>query len=193
METTARQTPILRLSLLAATARSLGGGLLVANASIGETAEALRGVDGKYGAPSGETAPRLKGSQERADLFKENRITVEYDSTGKVWRVAYQKKNMDDERIESLLEMNSGTVKWSKPLKFRGNRHWVTEDGKLHAVYYGTPIFKLVVMTDKATKAERLAQGLAARETKEATGGAENSGTGEKTTEPKKNDPLEGF
>ena len=189
------QTGYPRVLIVALVWSIFSGGGFLAKAYIGETAEALRGPDGKYDAPIAETERRLKESQERVDVFlrKKIRVAAEYDSTGKVWRVTYEKSNFADKVIDALLERNSGGAKWSKPLTFRGNRHWISDDKKLHAVYYPTPRPMLIVMTAEAAKAERVPQGLTTPETRDVDGGSEEKEDDREKSEVKEDDPLDGF
>ena len=165
----------------------------VADARLGETRGSLRGPEGRYGEPTGETTAALKGSQETVDVFLKDKIdiTVEYDEEGNAWRISYRKKDLSETLITNLLEKNGGERKWSKAVKFLDNKYWVSQDREIHAVYYGNPVYKLVVMNKAATRAERLPQSLEGRETKRV-GDGDGDGEGAKPTE-KTEDPLEGF
>lgn len=174
----------------------LGGGYFSASARIGETHDQLVSAE-RYGEPVGEASPALVDSAATVDVFdyKNVQISTEYDKEGKVWRIIYRKKDLDEKLIKSLLEWNSGESKWSKPVIFRENKHWVSTDKKFHAVYYGNPVYKLVVMTSEALNAKRVPQTLAAKETKpvgEGTG--KNTAAGAEEGEEKKSgDPLDGL
>jgi hypothetical protein len=161
----------------------------LALARLGETRGFLRGPEGRYGEPTGETTAALEGSQETVDVFRKDNIDIsaEYDSEGNAWRVIYHKKDLSETLINNLLEKNGGERKWSKAVRFLDNKYWVSTDKEVHAVYYGNPVYKLVVMTKAATVAERMPQTLEGRETKRV-----GDGEGAKPSE-KTEDPLEGF
>ncbi|MGI9244302.1 MAG: hypothetical protein ACR2RV_26120, partial [Verrucomicrobiales bacterium] len=147
----------------------------VADARLGETRGFLRGPEGRYGEPTGETTAVLVGSQETVDVFKKDSIdvTVEYDEDGKAQRITYRKKDLSENLMTNLLQKNGGERKWSKPVRFLENKYWVSLDQEVHAVYYGNPVYKLVVMNRAAVQAERLPQSLQGRETKRVGDGDE--------------------
>ena len=162
----------------------------LADPRLGETRGYLRGPEGRYGEPTGETTAALKESQDMVDVFLKDKIdvTAEYDEEGKVWRITYHKKDLSETLIKNLLEKNGGERKWSKAAVFLDNKYWVSNDKEVHAVYYGNPVYKLVLMTKAATIAERLPQTLVGRATKRV-----GDGEGAKPTKEKTEDPLEGF
>jgi hypothetical protein len=174
---------------------TLVSGYFSANARLGETRALTNGAEGRYGVPTGETSAVLKASQEKVDVFKKDKIDVsaEYDEDGKIWRISYHKKDLSDKLITNLLEKNGGTSVWSKPVKFLENRHWVTVDKQFQAVYYGNPVYQLVIMTRAAALAERLPQTLEGRETKRVSEDSPDAGGKDPETEDKSKDPLEGF
>jgi hypothetical protein len=173
---------------------TLVSGNFSADARLGETRALINGPEGRYGVPTGETSAALKGSQAKVDVFKKDRIDVsaEYDEDGKVWRIIYHKKDLSEKLIKNLLEKNAGTSVWSKSAKYLENRFWVTVDKQYHAVYYGNPVYQLVVMTRAAAMAERMPQSMEGRETKRVSEDAD-SGTDEPKGSEESIDPLEGF
>jgi len=130
----------------------------------------------RYGQPVGETTPMLVGSKEKVLIFrkKDTNITTEYDSLGEVWRLTFQTKVFDKypKEIIEALKKSGGPLTWSSPMRFRGNDHYVTSDGSMHAIYYQAPHFKLVIMTRAALEAELLPQTLEGR-SEETDGGGE--------------------
>jgi hypothetical protein len=160
-----------------------------ADARLGETRDELRGPEGRYGALVGETSSVLKDSQEKVDVFVKDKIkvSVEYDKEGVVWRISYEKKDLGEKLIDNLLGKNGGERKWSKSMVFKDDKHWTSTDKQLHAVYYGNPVYKLVIMTRPALVAERRPLKLARK--------TEKLGDGEAAAEQEKktDDPLEGF
>lgn len=160
-----------------------------AQARIGETRDELRGSEGRYGVPVGETSPVLKDSQGKVDVFLKDKIkiSVEYDKEGVAWRISYQQKDLGAKLVDNLLEKNGGERKWSKSVVFKEDKHWTSTDKQLHAVYYGNPVYKLVIMSRSALVAERLPLKLA-RQTEKV-----GDGEGAAKEEKKSDDPLEGF
>ncbi|MFT4550648.1 MAG: hypothetical protein ACI8XO_005076 [Verrucomicrobiales bacterium] len=169
---------------------TLAGGIFLADARLGETRGELTATDGRYGAPIGQSTPALKDSLEKVDTFEKDKIniTTEYDRDGKVWRITYKRKDLRHEIMENLLEKNGGERKWSEFVKYRENKHWITDDKKLHAVYYGNPVYRLIIMTDAAARAERVAATLEDRSTTRISESKEADGEKGDPT-----DPLDGF
>jgi len=97
---------------------------------------------------------------------KNIKVSTEYDKDGKVWRITYRKKDLSDKLIAALLKWNGGDRQWSKPETFSDNKHWVSADKELHAVYYGNPVYKLVVMNRDALHAKRVPKQLGEAESK---------------------------
>lgn len=192
LRTTTRLRP-----LLTAVAALACLGVSPVGAGIGEARETLVGEGGPYGNPSGETTATLKDSRAQVDVFKRGKVTVaaEYDADGKVWKLTFHRKNMTDQSMTALLASIGGDRKWSKPVSYRGNKHWVSDDKGLHAVYYSTPLFKLVVMSDDAARAERLPQTLEGRETKRVAEDSADGDTSSEEGDPEKkaDDPLKDF
>ena len=116
-------------------------------------------------------------------------MEIEYSSDGKVWRISYRKKNLSEKLIINLLNKNGGERKWSKATIYRFNKHWVSEDKEIHAVYYGNPVYKLVVMTKAAMNTERRTQKIEGRKIKRVS----ESGLDTEESEKKSEDPLDGF
>jgi hypothetical protein len=170
---------------------TLLGGIFSAEARLGEARNELVSAKGRYGEPTGESTPALKDSLDKVDVFEKDDIgvEVEYAADGKVWRITYRKKDLSEKLINNLLAKNSDERKWSKPTIYRDNKHWVSKDKEMHAVYYGNSVYKLVVMTTTAIHAERRPQKIEGRETKRI-GESEAS---RDEPEKKSQDPLDGF
>ena len=157
-----------------------------ASARIGETHDQLGSTESRYGEAVAETSAVLVDSRDTVDVFMKDRIRVEveYAKDGKVWRITYRKKDFGESMIKGLLERNGGEREWSKPEVFKDDKHWTTTDKQMHAVYYGNPVYKLVIMTRPALLAKRRPHELV-REVKKVGEEAE--------TIKKPDDPLEGF
>ncbi len=195
---TATTRPRLRFLLAMAAVLALGVGFSsLSHAGIGEARDVLIGEGGPYGNPSGETTATLKGSREKVDVFKRGPVTIsaEYDADGKVWKISFFRKNFTEKHMADLLEKIGGADrKWSKPVSYRGNKHWKSTGKPLHAVYYSTPLYKMVIMSDEAVRAERLLQSLEGRETKRVAEDDPDTGSDDGDEKPEKQgDPLKDF
>lgn len=111
-----------------------------------------------FGEPVIQIAPRLVKSEGQADVFKAKigdypiRVIVEYRA-GKVWMITYEGRGVRKSVAPSLVAKNTGpNVKESTFLRVR---HWIEREKQLHAVYFTSPVQRLIVMNANSLNAEK--------------------------------------
>ncbi|MFP6873467.1 MAG: hypothetical protein VCA55_08140 [Verrucomicrobiales bacterium] len=111
-----------------------------------------------FGEPVMMIAARLVKSEGQADVFKTKigessiRVIAEYRA-GKVWMITYEGRGVKKNVAPSLVAKNAGpNVKESTFLRVQ---HWIEREKKLHAVYFTSPVQRLIVMNAASLAAEK--------------------------------------
>ena len=115
-----------------------------------------------FGEPVMQIAPRLVKSEGQADVFKTDieegtvtypvRVIVEYRA-GKVWMITYSGRGVRKNRVASLVDANAGSN--VKESKFLLVQHWIEKEKGIHAVYFTSPVQRLIVMNANSLRAEK--------------------------------------
>jgi hypothetical protein len=147
-----------------------------------------------FGEPVMQIAPRLVKSEGQADVFKAKiseypiRVIVEYRA-GKVWMITYEGRGVRKNVAPSLVAKNAGpNVKESTFLRVQ---HWIEREKQLHAVYFTSPVQRLIVMDSNSLRAEKKPSVPILLEPSGETGGATDP-AGEKKP-ASTTDPLDKF
>ena len=117
-----------------------------------------------FGEPIMQVATRLVKSEGEADVFKATideyplLVRVEYRA-GKVWMITYEGRGMRKQRAASLVQRNAGYEKNEasnvKERSFLRVQHWIDKKKGIHAVYFVSPVQRLIVMNAKSLTAEK--------------------------------------
>ena len=147
-----------------------------------------------FGEPVMQVAARMVKSEGQADVFRAKigdypiRVVVEYRA-GKVWMITYEGKGVRKKEAASLVAKNAGpNVRENSFLRVQ---HWIEKEKKIHAVYFVSPVQRLIVMNSKSLTAEKKPNVPIILEPEVATEATENPGE-EKKPEPVA-DPLDKF
>ncbi len=118
-----------------------------------------------FGEPVMQIAPRLVKSEGQADVFKTDideypvRVIVEYRA-GKVWMITYSGRGVRKNRAASLVDRNAGSDDKNersnvKERSFLRVQHWIEKEKGIHAVYFTSPVQRLIVMNANSLRAEK--------------------------------------
>ena len=111
-----------------------------------------------FGEPVMQVATRLVKSEGEADVFKTTineypiLVRVEYRA-GKVWMITYEGRGMRKNIAPSLVAKNLNGKE--KGRSFLRVQHWVEKEKGIHAVYFSSPVQRLIVMNAKSLTAEK--------------------------------------
>jgi hypothetical protein len=153
-----------------------------------------------FGEPVTQVEARLVKSEGKADVFRAQIddfpvfILVEYRE-GRVWMITYEGRGVRKKRAASLVQRNAGYEKNEtskvKERSFLRVQHWIDKEKKIHAVYFASPVQRLIVMNSKSLSAEKKPIAAVILETGTTTEDPEDP-EGKKEPAPV-NDPLEKF
>ena len=114
----------------------------------------------EWGEPIMQVATRLVKSEGEADVFKTTIEEEEYPllmrveyRAGKVWMITYEGRGMRKNIAPSLVARNAGAN--VKGRSFLRVQHWVEKEKGIHAVYFASPVQRLIVMNAKSLTAEK--------------------------------------
>ena len=111
-----------------------------------------------FGEPVMQVAARMVKSEGQADVFRAKindypvRVVVEYRA-GKVWMITYEGKGVRKKEAASLVAKNAGAN--VRENSFLRVQHWIEKEKKIHAVYFVSPVQRLIVMNSKSLAAEK--------------------------------------
>jgi hypothetical protein len=143
-----------------------------------------------FGEPVMQVATRLVKSEGEADVFRVKigeypiRVIVEYRA-GKVWIITYAGRGMRKNIAPSLVDKNAGAN--VKGRTFLRVQHWIEKEKKIYAVYFVSPVQRLIVMNAKslvAVKNPDVPIILEPEVTAEATEGPDGEKKPESVTDP---------
>ncbi|MED5587084.1 MAG: hypothetical protein VYB61_12065 [Verrucomicrobiota bacterium] len=147
-----------------------------------------------FGEPVTQVETRLVKSEGKADVFRAQIddfpvfILVEYRE-GRVWMITYEGRGVRKKTASSLVARNAGSK--VKERTFLRVQHWIEQEKKIHAVYFSSPVQRLIVMNSKSLAAEKKPIAAVILETGTTTEDPEDP-EGKKEPAPV-NDPLEKF
>jgi hypothetical protein len=111
-----------------------------------------------WGEPVMQVATSLVKSEGEADVFKATLyeypilVRVEYRA-GKVWMITYEGRGMRKNVAPKLVAKNAG--KHVRERSFLRVQHWIEKEKGIHAVYFVSPVQRLIVMNAKSLTAEK--------------------------------------
>ncbi len=118
-----------------------------------------------FGEPVMQVAAQLVKSEGQADVFKTDindfpiLVRVEYRA-GKVWMITYQGRGVRKNTAASLVDRNAGSDDKNegsnvKERSFLRVQHWIEKEKGIHAVYFTSPVQRLIVMNANSLRAEK--------------------------------------
>ena len=147
-----------------------------------------------FGEPVGQVETKLVKSEGKAEVFKTQIgdlplfVRVEYQK-GRVWMITYEGRAVRKQTAASLVAKIAGPkVKETTILRVQ---HWIENEKKIHAVYFTSPVQRLIVMNSKSLAAEKKPISTLILDTQKTTDEPEDP-EAQKKPDPV-DDPLEQF